>query len=638
MCGICGIVDSNRRLPKDQRDQWVRSMNEAIRHRGPDEDGYRSTELATLAMRRLSIIDLTSGKQPIFNEDRTISVFLNGEIYNFRELREELEAAGHQFYTHSDTEVIVHLYESFGIKGTLERMKGMFTFIIQDENKGRFYLARDRFGEKPLFYYQDQGTLYYSSEIKSLLEAQAVPRKLDYDGLAYYLRITMIPEPRTLLDGVKSLLPGHYLQWDGGEWKQEAYFQPAYKPDYGIKTEADAIALVEPVLERAVRRQMVSDVPLGAFLSGGIDSSTVVAWMQRNSSKPIKTFTVRFEESAYDESPIARDVANMLGTDHTEITVPNQAFSEDIFWMVIDHAGMPFPDSSAIPTYLITREIRSHVTVALSGDGGDELFGGYPIFQWWPKIARLQKVPGLLRGMAYKGVQLAANLPVGSSVTRLRQIRRALEAASYPPDELGLAIQELFSAKELDALHQNGFRMPDPNELARFPAAAKQWSAIRKAMYYRLTYNLPLDMLIKVDRMSMANSLEVRAPFLDPDLFEVSTRLPDQFLIQNGKGKHLIRQIMRDKLPDSVFNHPKSGFAIPLHEYQNDDYRSLIGELFQAGNPLYELFDPEALQQIVRMGLDQKGDTVVQSVFRASHQLWSLMQLFGWAKRFGVDL
>ncbi|MCB0704420.1 MAG: asparagine synthase (glutamine-hydrolyzing) [Saprospiraceae bacterium] len=638
MCGICGIIDHNQQLDVSRRDDWVRQMNAAITHRGPDEAGYRSTPAATLAMRRLSIIDLKSGQQPIYNEDKKISVFFNGEIYNFPELREWLLEKGHSFYTYSDTEVLVHLYEEFGFQGMLERVKGMFALVLQDDHKGAFYLARDRFGEKPLFYYQKETQLFFSSEIASLLEAEPVPRKLNQDALPYYLRMTIVPEPQTLLQEVHSLKPGHFLHLIDGQWTQEAYFVPSYEADSNIKTEQDAIEYIEPILEQAVKQQMISDVPLGAFLSGGIDSSTVVAWMQKNSPDPIKTFTVRFEESGYDESPIAREVSQLLGTDHTEITIPNQDFSEEIFWTVIDHVGLPFPDSSAIPTYLITKEIRTHVTVALSGDGGDELFGGYPIFQWWPKIARLQNIPAPIRSMAQAGVGIAGNFPGTGNNSTLRQLRRALEAASVPKDELGIAIQEMFSLRELAKLKKGGFRMPVPNEMARFPDAADDWSDLRRAMYYRLIHNLPLDMLIKVDRMSMANSLEVRAPFLDPDLFEASTKLPERFLIKDGKGKHLIRKIMEGRLPDSVFNHPKSGFSIPLHQYQNASFEKLVQELLNPGNVLYDLFDPEYLKKIIRSGLIQKGDTSGQSVFRSSHQLWSLMQLFGWAQRFRITL
>ncbi|MBR9921779.1 MAG: asparagine synthase (glutamine-hydrolyzing) [Bacteroidetes bacterium] len=638
MCGICGIIDTSQSLDPGKRDQWVQQMNEAIRHRGPDEAGYRSSASACLAMRRLAIIDLQSGQQPIYNPDRSISVFFNGEIYNFQEWRDTLEKEGDSFYTHSDTEVIVHLYQKFGMEGMLQRLKGMFALVIHDERDNTFYLARDRFGEKPLFYHQKEGKLFFSSEVKSLLEVPAIPRQLNEEALSYYLRLTMVPEPLTLLREVHSLKPGHYLKKEGNDWVQKAWFQPDYSGKEIIHSEAEAKEYIAPLLEKAVRRQMISDVPLGAFLSGGIDSSSIVALMQENSAEPIKTFTVRFEESTYDESPIARKVAQHLGTDHTEISIPNQDFSEDLFWKLIDHTGIPFPDSSTIPSYLITREIRSHVTVALSGDGGDELFGGYPIFQWWPKIARLQKTPTFLRQLAMTGVNLGRQIPRAASSSLLRKAGRALEAAQYEEEELGMAIQEMFSPADLKSLFGQPFQMPQPNLLANLPPAFAEWSEVRKAMYYRLTFNLPLDMLVKVDRMSMANSLEVRAPFLDPDLYEGSTRLADDLLIQNGKGKHLIREIMRDKLPEVVFNHPKTGFSIPLHQYQNAAFEKLAASLFQPKNPIYSLFDPSGLQAVVQNGLRQKSDTARQSVFRSSHQLWSLMQLFGWAQRFNVQV
>ena len=390
MCGICGIIDWNQALPPAQRQAWVKAMNQAQFHRGPDDGGTLECPNATLAMRRLAIIDTQGGQQPIYNETGEIGIVFNGEIYNYRELREPLLQKGHRFQTASDTEVLVHLYEEHGVD-MLPLLKGMFTFCLYDSRKNGYLIARDRFGEKPLFYHLEQGLFSFASEIQSLLKNEKVPRRLNTEALPYYFRTSLVPEPLTLLDQIFSLAPGHFLWLDSQGMKEQVYFRPEYPEQAQIHQEAEAIERLRPLLEQAVKRQMVSDVPICAFLSGGIDSSTVVALLQKNSSQKLRTFHVRFEDQAFDESPIARKVADYWGTDHHEILIPNYDFDESIFWTIIDHVGFPFRDSSAIPSYFISREISQHVKVALSGDGGDELFGGYELFQWYQKIVRFKK-------------------------------------------------------------------------------------------------------------------------------------------------------------------------------------------------------------------------------------------------------
>ena len=637
MCGICGMIDLA--APQtDLRASYIDQANQAMHHRGPDEGGVYADDWGSIAMRRLSIIDLSGGTQPIYNEDGNLVIVMNGEIYNYRELREMLQAKGHQFKTHSDTETLVHLYEEYGTEMP-KYLKGMFAFALIDRKQQRLFIGRDRFGEKPLFYYQNDKIFAFASELKSLLQHPQIPRKLNREALLYYLTISFVPDPMTLLEGIQSLPPGNCMTLDSeGKSKTWAYFEPDYRIDNALKTEEDVIAMLRPKLEQAVMRQKVSDVPLGAFLSGGIDSSTVVAMLQKNSTERIKTFTVKFEEATYDESHIAREVAEMLGTDHHEITIPNQNFTEDIFWTIIDHVGTPFPDSSAIPTFFISKEIRQHVTVALSGDGGDELFGGYPVFDWYRKILSLQKIPAILRKGAVGLLDLQANIPGLNSISKIRQARRAFSASTVPPEALGMALHYMFEPREITKILSNGLADKLKNTQVELPQEWKSWTPLRQMMYYRLRYNLPLDMLVKVDRMSMANSLEVRAPFLDPDLFEASAKIPDQFLRRDGKGKWIIRQMMANDLPDSVFNHPKSGFSIPLHKYQNEAFVKLAESFFESKNPVVTLFDKAALREILRNGLSNQADNARHSVYKSSHQLWSLMQLFGWAERFNVTV
>ncbi len=629
MCGIAGLVDFRGSFDREKREAVCRKMNDGLVHRGPDGDGYYFDDCVSLGMRRLSIIDLHGGWQPLYNEDKSVVVLMNGEIYNYRELRQGLLDRGHQFRTDSDTEVVAHLYEEEGID-TPKKLKGMFALVIYDTKNKSVLFTRDRFGEKPFYYTEEGGAFSYASEPAALMENDSIPRKLNHQATAHYLNTYMIPDPISILDKVYSLQPGHTLLLDANGIKTQAYFTPEYNVDDSIKSMDDAVAYIKPKLEAAVLRQSVSDVPLGAFLSGGIDSSTVVALLQGQMSDKLKTFTVRFEESGYDESPIAREVASLIGTDHSEITVPNQDFSEEIFWTIIDHAGMPFADSSAIPTYFISKEIRKQVTVALSGDGGDELFGGYPAHQWWDKLDTLRNTPSwLVRGglSMVSGLRKLGVFPANT----MRQAHRFLRVAVDDRIHAGRNFHELFNSSEVDRQIAGGdySHMSSPDE----------GSSFHQAMKYRLQYCLPLDMLIKVDRMSMASSLEVRAPFLDPDLFEASTHLDRKFLIsEGGLGKYVVRELMKDILPDSVFNHPKTGFSIPLHRYFNSTFESLADTYVMKDERMLELFEPSFLKEYVERGLSQKSDTAYATVYKSSHQLWALLMLGGWLNRFDVDL
>ncbi|MBC7486851.1 MAG: asparagine synthase (glutamine-hydrolyzing) [Cytophagaceae bacterium] len=632
MCGICGTIGI---FGKEERDAVVNKMNEAIIHRGPDESGWYSDEVCTLAMRRLSIIDLDQGTQPKYNKNKTRLIFFNGEIYNYQELRNDLIEKGYFFHSNSDTEVIVNLYEEHG-DNMLLLLKGMFAFCIYDKEKEDFFFARDRFGEKPLFYYQKGSGLIFSSEVKSLLENPAVERILSRENMAYYLKVTFVPEPGTLLKGVYSLPAGSFMKFSKGKLTVSKYFDVDYRIDKNIKTIEDASSVIKPVFEQAIKRQMISDVPLGAFLSGGVDSSAVVAQMQMVSSKPIKTFNVKFEESSYDESPIAREVASILGTEHHELVISNAEFKEEIFWKIIDHVGLPFPDSSAIPTWFITHEIKKHVTVALSGDGGDELFGGYPVFDWYRKIRAVNRItPNFIREAGEGVLAMAKKAPLFRSSSMLRQMEKGLHLAGISEQALPIEIHALFDDYQI---YQMTGVKSDYQMMHDTPDKSEEWSDLRKIMYYRLRYNLPLDMLVKVDRMSMSNSLEVRAPFLDPDLFAISSTLPDHLLREAGIGKLALREMMKGILPDSVFSHPKSGFSIPLHKYQNKQFEELVAQLFSETSPFTNLIPKDILTYIKIQGLQNKSNNSAISVYKSSHQLWSLLQLAGWMKRFAVKV
>lgn len=636
MCGICGVQSQSF---KDKH-LIVSQMNELLHHRGPDGSGQYDDAFCSIAMRRLAIIDVSGGDQPIFNEDEQLAIVFNGEIYNFQELFPYLQRNGHQFRTASDTETILHLYEEKG-EETPKYLKGMFTFCIYDKRNHALFLARDRFGEKPLYYYNHPELgLVFSSEIRSLLACPFVPRCLNYEALGYYLRVGLVPEPLTLFQDIKVLPAGHWLRSQDGQVVVQAYYTINYSVDKTLQRQDEAIAALRESLIQAVVRQSVSEVPLGAFLSGGIDSSSVVAMLRAGLNQPIKSLTVRFEAADYDESPIARETAAYLGTDHQEFVAPNMAFVPDDLWRIVDHVGLPFPDSSAIPTYILCKNARQVVTVALSGDGGDELFAGYPFFQWGLSIQKLSKLPSVGRRSAATVAGWLTQGGMAAGGRHLRRARRALEASLEPDEVLPVALDSMFEPSELNGLLRESTALEvatgDLPRLTQLPPEAECWSPLRRLMYYRLKHVLPARMLTKMDRMSMASSLEVRAPMLDVDLAELSMRLPDEHLIQNGTGKFILREAVRSSLPGIIFEQPKSGFGIPLHRFQNQQYMALAQELLLNGNGITSLFNRQRLEGITQTGLSRQRDQADTSVYRASHQLWSLMQLAAWAQRFKV--
>jgi asparagine synthase (glutamine-hydrolysing) len=618
-------------------------MNSALIHRGPDDEGQYNGRLGSIAMRRLSIIDLTTGHQPISNENATLHIVFNGEIYNYDELREKLLSSGHHtFKTTSDTEVILHLYEEYGVD-TPKHLQGMFSFCIYDTQNESFFLARDRFGEKPLFYSViDRDTFAFSSEITSLLEFEGIERQLDIEALSYYLHIGYSPSPLTLFKGVRELPAGHWLSWRQGKLEIGNYYRPRYDPDPALERDEDAVEAVRATLLRAVKRQMASEVPLGAFLSGGIDSSAVVAAMQRQSNQRIKTFSIKFEYAPFDESQIARQVAQHLGTDHHEFVVTNGGFDDEDLWRIIRHVGQPFLDSSAIPTYILSNKVKEFVTVSLSGDGGDEMFAGYRIFQACLEIDQIAKViPRALLATAGSALRSVANSPGAERAQILGKLVRAARAAALPKQDRAWQMVSLFDESMLDSLVLPGlhhWRLNQPNAVRKLLGDQTGMSRLRQVMDCWLRYFLPSDMLVKVDRMSMAASLEVRAPMLDAEMAELSMRLPDHLLIREGVTKYILRKAIRPWLPDSVFTHPKWGFTIPLHLFQNKKFYDLCDALLlNTKNELVKsLFSKSALETVVNRGLGRQFKTAAMPAFQASQQVWALLNLAGWIEVFKV--
>jgi len=623
MCGIAGFVESAGTVSPfapDESRALVHRMCDVIRHRGPDDEGVWVDEGIALGMRRLSIIDLSTGHQPIHNEDRTVWIVFNGEIYNFPELRRELEAAGHRFYTSTDTEAIVHAYEQWGTRA-IAKLRGMFGLAIWDARTRSLLVARDRVGIKPLYYATSNGRLYFGSELKSLLEAPDLPRDVDLDALDHYLSFLYTPRDGSIFKSVRKLPPGHLLTWQDGRLAVEQYWQmPAAESFRG--SEADAVHQLRAVLADAVRCHLLSDVPLGAFLSGGIDSSLVVGLMAEASGARVKTFSIGFDEPAFDELEHARRVAAHFGTDHHELVVKPDAIS--ILDRLVSHFDEPFADSSAIPTWYVSEMARRHVTVVLSGDGGDELFGGYDRYVPHPRVVAFDRYsPRALRRVA---AIAAAQLPHGARGKNfLRHVGR---------DDQGRYLDAIrfFGADEKPALLTSDVRRrlggPDPEtRLARHFERFADLPWPSQMMRFDAETYLPEDVLTKVDRMSMAHSIESRVPLLDNDVIAFAAALPASLKIKNGRRKHVLKEVAATLLPREILDRRKQGFGVPLGTWFRGNLRELFADTLLSPASLQRgYFQAAFVRQIVQEHLSGKRDHTLR--------LWQLVVFERWHQQY----
>jgi asparagine synthase (glutamine-hydrolysing) len=579
MCGITGFADrpQERRSPAgaDSDLALVHAMCDVIRHRGPDDEGIHVEPGVGLGMRRLSIIDLSTGNQPIHNEDRTVWVVFNGEIYNYLELRTELERAGHRFYTSSDTETIVHAYEQWG-EQAFGRLRGMFGLAIWDRPRQTLLVARDRAGIKPVYYAERGGRLHFASEIKSLLVAGAADRNIDLGALDHYLTFLYTPPDGSIFRGVRKLPPGHYLRWMDGQVQVKRYWQLSAAETFA-GTDVDAADQLHTVLRDAVQSHLISDVPLGAFLSGGIDSSLVVGLMAEVSERPVQTFSIGFDEPQFDELDHARKVAAHFKTDHHEFVVRPDALA--ILDRLVQHFDEPFADSSAIPTWYVCEMARRHVTVVLSGDGGDELFGGYDRYLPHPRVAAFDRLP-----IPRKRQAAAAAWPLLPHGTRgknfLRHVARDdrgrfLDAtAFFQPDEK----RSLYTDDLLQGV--------DPHAAERY--AARQFDGLdglpfgSQMMKFDFRTYLPEDVLVKVDRMSMAHSIESRVPLLDNHVIDFAATLPLRTKIQHGVRKVLLKQVASRILPPEIINRRKQGFGVPVGVWFRGSLRNTFSDVLRS--------------------------------------------------------
>ena len=619
----------------------LRKMASVLSHRGPDDDGVylsskqkaRSSKVSVgLGHRRLSIIDLSeAGRQPMSNEDKTVWMVFNGEIYNFQSLRAELEGKGHRFSSQTDCEVVIHLYEEEGIEG-VKRLSGMFAFAIWDERVQALFLCRDRLGIKPLVYYLGGDSLIFASEIKGIMQDPDVPRKIDWDALGLYLTFNSITAPYTIFKGVRKLRPGHILTFINGKTEEKEYWNIDGRSDETVQkdfaTQKDGLF---KLLEDAVRMRMIADVPLGAFLSGGIDSSIIVGLMARNSSKPVKTYSIGYKDMPmFDETEYAREVAVLNNTDHHEIKLDSQDVI-DAIPHVLDSFDEPFADSSAVPMFVVSRETGNDVKVALSGDGGDELFAGYRMYAGEEWYSRYSLIPSLIRRQIIEPLFLSLpdsrDKKIPDYIRRAKKFFRGAKCATF--EERFFAWNEIFSrdlrkgilTKSGNADYDLGKRLLSERLNERND------DNLNRMLYADVKESLPGDMLKKVDAMSMLNSLEVRVPFLDHRVCEMAFAISGDHKIKNGKGKYILIETFKDILPESLYNRPKWGFEMPVSKWLKSDLRYLIDEYLSREVIVRQgIFDYDVIKNLINNLISNRTDT--------SWQIWNLIVFQVWYSRY----
>jgi asparagine synthase (glutamine-hydrolysing) len=626
MCGIAGLFYADSSKPPDAG--VLKAMGDAISHRGPDAEGFLAEPGFGLVHRRLSIIDLAGGDQPIGNEDGSVQIVFNGEIYNYQQLRAGLEARGHSLRTHSDTEVIVHLYEDEGER-LVERLRGMFTFAIWDRPRRRLLLARDRLGIKPLYVYRDTEKLLFASELKAILAHPGVPRRIDHIALEDYLAYGMVPGPRSIFQGIEKLPPAHTLSARAGEldMRPRRYWQLHFETDPRPTTN-EWLEAVRSKVDEAVRLHLISDVPVGAFLSGGLDSSTVVASAAGVAAASMETFAIGFNEETFSELPYARAVADRFGTRHTEHVVTPDAVG--LLDRLVHHFDEPFADSSAVPTFLVSELAARRLKVALSGDGGDEAFGGYARYAHDLKEAAVRRhLPAWMR----RGLgQVARVWPKADWLPRPMRAKTLLSNLALDADQayantiqvcrqpLRRRLLAVPISVELNGHH------PEASVRAGY-ASAPSGNPLAGMIAADVATLLPDDYLVKVDRASMAHGLEVRPPLLDHELLELTARIPPELKIRSGETKWVMKRAFHDRLPEVVRTRPKQGFEIPVDSWLRGPLREMVEEaVFSPRARVAEFIEQPAARTLYRSHRAGVG--------RHGQVLWGLMVLARWCDRY----
>ncbi|MDA2921963.1 asparagine synthase (glutamine-hydrolyzing) [Patescibacteria group bacterium AH-259-L07] len=619
MCGICGKWSFNGQ-PITQSE--IGAMNQRLRHRGPDDEGVYTNGEIGLGQTRLAIIDLSpAGNQPMMNEDKSIWIVFNGEIYNFQQLRQLLKATGHQFRSRSDTEVIIHAYEEYGIEGCLKRLRGMFAFAIWDKNEQKLILARDRIGKKPLKYYLDNQGLIFASELKAILTDPRVKVAPDYQAIDWYLTHQYIPAPRTGFVKIKKLPQAHYLVCQNKQIRIKRYWDLDYQPDYTLSTEEWHRRIIDK-LDEAVRLRMVADVPLGAFLSGGVDSSAVVASMALQSTRPVKTFSIGFRQNHANELPFARKIAKLYKTDHRELIVEHKGV--EILPKLVYHYEEPYADSSALPSYYLAELTKNYVTVALNGDGGDEAFFGYT---WYRKLNNLRKLEPL-SGLSRLLVPIAQQLYYYYPTTFLRKALVAGESFSYPVETRHMVWTMYVSRFEKQWLYSQDFlSQVSPSPVFNSDYPGNNTHPLNRAALVAIYNYLADDLVVKVDIASMAVALETRSPLLDHELLELAATIPPEMKLIKNEQKSIFKSALKKRLPDTILYRKKHGFSIPVDDWLRDALKEWSHDILLDARTIERgLFNSRGIEKLLR---DHANGRI-----NHGQRIWALIMLELWFRQF----
>lgn len=627
MCGICGIVET--RADKKVDADTLRKMCVRMGHRGPDDEGIYiggKSPIVGLGHRRLNIIDLATGHQPMSNEDGAIWLVLNGEIYNFQILRKDLKEKGHRFKTNSDSEVVLHLYEEFGEDCVLH-LRGMFAFAIWDEKKNKLFISRDRIGKKPLLYSFENGRFCFASEFEALLASGLIDKNIDYEALDQYLTFGYVPAPNTIYKNVYKLLPAHYLTLSDGKLEFKKYWELDYSNKLLISEEEAGKELIR-ILKEAVSLRLASDVPLGAFLSGGIDSSTVVALMSELVGK-VKTFSIGFEDEGFDELKYARNIAKKFSTEHREFIVRPKAL--EVLPLLVKRYGEPYADSSAIPSYYVARETRRFVTVALNGDGGDESFAGYERYQAMMLAQSFNRSPEFLKNTIKAAVmRLLPDSP--DFKNKRRRIRRFFENASLPFYLRYCRWVSLINDKEKADIYSPEFKgridiLSSSNWLRDCAPRDEKIALTDRLMALDIKTNLPNDLLVKMDIACMSNSLEARSPFLDQEVMQFAARLPENFKLRGMVKKYILKKSIKGLVPDENIRRPKMGFGVPVGSWMRNELKGYVQDTLLSEIAIKRgYFAPDRLKLYVKQHLNAERDH--------TFGLWALLCLELWHREF----
>jgi asparagine synthase (glutamine-hydrolysing) len=621
LCGIVGFTTKN--CPSDH--ERIQNATQTLFHRGPDQQGVFRSRLCSLGATRLKIVDLASGDQPIFSEDGESVIVFNGEIYNHLEIRRELESSGHRFRTHCDTETVLQAFLEWGTD-CFARLRGMFALAIWSQAEQRLILARDRLGIKPLYLAERGDNLYFASELKGILIHPEIDRRLSLEGLDCYLSMNYVPSPWTLVDGIKKLPPGRWLEWKDGRTKQHTYWRlPAMRP--GQMSLEDAKAELDSLLEQSVREHLMSDVPLGVWLSGGVDSSTILHYAAQASSARLRTLSISFAGRSFDETQYIDQVVKHYGTDHEQFDLSPQEDLEGAIESFAYYSDEPSADSGALPVWFLSKLCKTRATVAFSGEGADEIFGGYLTYRANRIAAQIRHMPkGAIR-TALRSLKL---WPVSNEKISLEyKLKRLLHGSLMPPEQGHVYWNGTFSETEKAAL----LRVPLPDTFANLLTGLKEslpGDGVAPFLEFDQEYYLPDDILVKSDRMSMAHAVEVRPPFLDHRIVEFASTLPTDLKIRGASQKYLLKELMKTRLPASILQRKKIGFDIPAHDWLRGPLRSILTESLTFAEAEHsELFCFETIRNHMQLHINKR--------INIGYHLWGLLILFLWMKRWNIQ-